>query len=75
VVLAVSDDGDGIGPADRERIFDRFTRLDEARDRRSGGAGLGLAIAREIAGGHRGTLAVEDSDVGARLVLRLPRAE
>jgi signal transduction histidine kinase len=73
--LAVVDDGPGIAPADRERVFERFVRLDKARSRRAGGAGLGLAIVREIVTAHGGTAAVEDSEVGARLVVRLPAAD
>lgn len=69
VILVVSDDGPGVPPADRERVFERFTRLDAARDRSSGGTGLGLAISREIVVAHGGTIAVED---GARFVVRLP---
>ncbi|MEU7072559.1 ATP-binding protein [Streptomyces narbonensis] len=72
VVLTVSDDGPGIPPADRSRVFDRFTRLDASRTRTSGGAGLGLPIARDIATHHGGTLTIDDSDRGARLVARFP---
>jgi signal transduction histidine kinase len=71
-VLTVQDDGPGIAPEDRERVFDRFTRLEDDRSRDTGGSGLGLPIAREIAERHQGTLRVEDSAVGARLTARLP---
>jgi two-component system OmpR family sensor kinase len=54
IVFCVEDDGPGIPPAERERVFDRFKRLDTARDRASGGAGLGLAIVRAIAAAHGG---------------------
>ncbi|MEV5570377.1 HAMP domain-containing sensor histidine kinase [Spirillospora sp. NPDC052269] len=71
-LLTVQDDGAGVPADDRERVFERFTRLDSARSRHAGGTGLGLAIAREIARSHGGTLTIEDSVRGARLVLRLP---
>jgi signal transduction histidine kinase len=70
--LEVVDDGAGIAPEHREMVFDRFTRLDAARDRDAGGTGLGLAIARQIAEAHGGTLTIQDSQRGARFVLRLP---
>uniref|UniRef100_UPI00384E0C7E ATP-binding protein n=1 Tax=Microbispora cellulosiformans TaxID=2614688 RepID=UPI00384E0C7E len=54
-------------------VFQRFARLDTARSRATGGTGLGLSIARQTAGSHDGTLTVEDSAHGARLVLRLPQ--
>ncbi|MEU9018508.1 HAMP domain-containing sensor histidine kinase [Actinomadura sp. NPDC048394] len=72
--VAVQDDGDGIAPGDRERIFEPFTRLTEGRRREPGGSGLGLAICRAVAETHNGTLYVEDSPRGARFVLRLPLA-
>ncbi|MFJ6931034.1 sensor histidine kinase [Streptomyces nigra] len=75
-VVAVADDGDGVPEADRERIFERFVRLDEARSRDDGGAGLGLAIARDVAVRHGGTLAVGRAPAGGALFeLRLPRAQ
>lgn len=75
VVAAVADDGDGVAEADRERIFERFVRLDEARSRDDGGAGLGLAIARDVAVRHGGTLTVGRAPAGGALFeLRLPQA-
>lgn len=75
-VVAVADDGDGVAEADRERIFERFVRLDEARSRDDGGAGLGLAIARDIAVRHGGTLTVGRAPAGGALFeLRLPQAD
>ncbi|WP_031485759.1 sensor histidine kinase [Streptomyces bicolor] len=74
-VVAVADDGDGVAEADRERIFERFVRLDEARSRDDGGAGLGLAIARDVAVRHGGTLTVRRAPGGGALFdLRLPQA-
>jgi signal transduction histidine kinase len=72
--LEVIDDGPGIPEADRERVFDRFTRLDEARTRAAGGAGLGLAIARRIATRHHGTLQATDAEGcrGIRFVATIP---
>jgi signal transduction histidine kinase len=73
-VLDVDDDGPGIPAVDRERVFERWVRLDAARARQDGGSGLGLALAWEIARRHGGDLTVHDSPLGgARLRLRIPR--
>ncbi|WP_371596770.1 sensor histidine kinase [Streptomyces sp. NBC_00564] len=75
LVVEVMDDGPGIPAADRERVFDRFTRLDDARTPSQGGTGLGLAIARDIATAHGGTLTAEaplETGSGARMVMTLP---
>lgn len=74
VVLTVDDDGPGIPTAERARVFERFTRLDEGRARDDGGAGLGLALVRTIVQSHGGSVAISDSPLGgARLEVRLPR--
>jgi signal transduction histidine kinase len=72
VVITVTDDGHGIAPEDRERVFDRFTRLDEARDRDSGGSGLGLPITRALLRRSGGEVHLEDAAPGVRAVVRLP---
>jgi signal transduction histidine kinase len=71
-ILDIHNDGPAIIAADRERIFDRFTRLDEARARNDGGAGLGLAIAREAANRHGGTVSALPLDAGATFRVTLP---
>jgi two-component system, OmpR family, sensor kinase len=72
--FAVSDDGPGIPESERERIFERFHRVDASRSRSAGGAGLGLAIVRAIAEAHRGQVRATDSRLGrgARVELSLP---
>ncbi|MGI8329796.1 ATP-binding protein [Actinomadura scrupuli] len=72
--LEVVDDGKGIPPAERERVFDRFYRSIASRHLDAGGTGLGLSIAREIAHAYGGDLYVADHPTGGRLVLRLPLA-
>jgi signal transduction histidine kinase len=72
-VVQVDDDGPGVPAADRERVFERFTRLDEGRTRGAGGAGLGLALVRAVAAAHGGTVRVLDAPLGgARFEVRLP---
>jgi len=75
IILVVEDDGPGVAPAERERIFQRFTRLDEARSRHNGGTGLGLAIVKEITERHGGAVCVEDAAPGARFAVRLPQTQ
>jgi signal transduction histidine kinase len=75
IILMVEDDGPGVPPAERERIFQRFTRLDEARSRNNGGTGLGLAIVKEITERHGGTVCVENTAPGARFAVRLPQMQ
>jgi signal transduction histidine kinase len=67
VVLTVADDGAGVPAAERERVFDRFARLDDARDRDSGGTGLGLAIVRELVRRRGGDIRLGDSSYGGLL--------
>ena len=74
VWLVVDDDGPGIPAEDRERVFDRFTRLDEGRGRAGGGAGLGLAMVRAIAEGHGGSVRNRRGPAG-RHAVRGPPAE
>jgi signal transduction histidine kinase len=71
-VVTVADDGPGIAAEDRERIFGRFTRMDSARARDEGGAGLGLAIVRAVARAHGGDVTVIDDGPGAHFEVRLP---
>jgi two-component system OmpR family sensor kinase len=71
-VLDVSDEGPGIDPADRARVFDRFYRADPSRTRVSGGSGLGLAIVAGIVAAHGGSVAIVESDHGATFRVRLP---
>ena len=76
VVLSIDDDGTGIGEADRDRIFERFTRLSEARSRDTGGAGLGLAVVKALVTEMGGRVTVEDSPLGgARFTVVLPATD
>jgi len=74
-VLTVVDDGPGIPAGERERVFERFARLDDARDRDAGGTGLGLAIVRELLRRCDGSISLQDNTSGQGLaaVVRLPR--
>lgn len=74
VEVVVTDDGHGIPADDLDRVFDRFTRLDEARDRDSGGTGLGLPITRALVRRWGGDVHLEDAVPGVRAVVNLPAA-
>jgi two-component system, OmpR family, sensor kinase ParS len=67
-VIHVDDDGSGIAPADRERLFEPFVRLDQSRARDSGGFGLGLAIVRQVALWHGGDASISESPLGGARV-------
>ncbi|MFT4924369.1 MAG: two-component system OmpR family sensor kinase [Phenylobacterium sp.] len=76
LTISIDDDGDGIPPGKRERIFEPFTRLDASRSRDSGGTGLGLAIVQSILEQHDGSVRVDDSDLGgACFCLKIPCVE
>jgi len=73
--LSVTDEGPGISEAERDRIFERFYRVDSARSRETGGTGLGLSIVKHVAAGHGGEATVwSDEGTGSTFTLRLPAA-
>lgn len=74
VLLAVHDDGAGVAPEDRERIFEAGVRLGSARDAQDGGAGLGLALVRRLARSAGGEVSAQPAEHGASFVVRLPCA-
>jgi len=71
-VLTIDDEGPGIPPEKRLAMFEPFTRLDSSRNRRTGGAGLGLAVARTLTEAHGGMIEIADAARGTRIVLHLP---
>ena len=73
IIIHVDDDGEGIPKKDRKWVFEAFTRLDKSRDKRSGGHGLGLAIANKIILAHKGYISISNSPLGgARFTLCWP---
>jgi two-component system OmpR family sensor kinase len=66
------DEGPGIPPAHQSRIFDRFYRVDNSRSRRSGGAGLGLAVVQLLVAAHRGMVELHSAPGRTEFVVRLP---
>jgi signal transduction histidine kinase len=76
LAVHVDDDGPGIAEPDRATVVRRFVRLDEGRARDVGGAGLGLAVASDVAAAHGGALTIGDSPLGgARVTITLPGTE
>lgn len=72
--ISVADTGPGVPQSERQRIFERFSRIDPGRDRRDGGTGLGLAVCRAVCEAHGGLITLEPSVTGARFAVRLPVA-
>jgi two-component system OmpR family sensor kinase len=73
--VTVLDEGPGVDPELRERIFDRFFRADASRTRRTGGSGLGLSIVREVARGHEGRAWIDAREPrGSAASLAVPRS-
>jgi signal transduction histidine kinase len=75
VELSVADDGPGVPMGERERVFERFHRLDEARARDGGGSGLGLAIVRDAVLAHDGAVSIQDARPGALVTIWLPQEQ
>ena len=76
IELSVTDDGQGVPLIDRDRIFERFSRLDEARAQQDGGTGLGLAIVKDIVEHHNGTVVCSsNSPTGARFTVTIPQPD
>jgi signal transduction histidine kinase len=71
-VLTIADEGPGVAEADRETLFEPFTRLDPSRNRRTGGSGLGLAVTRTLVEAHDGSIRFVDAARGAMIEIRLP---
>ncbi|WP_424920395.1 sensor histidine kinase [Streptomyces sp. wa13] len=71
-VVRIEDAGPGIPPADREKVFDRFYRVDKARTRDRGGSGLGLSVARSLAHAHGGTVTLDSRPGSALFTVTLP---
>jgi signal transduction histidine kinase len=72
VTAIVEDDGPGVPAAMQEAVFEPFRRLEPSRNRKTGGVGLGLAIARNLARGHGGDIAIDAAAPGARFIFSLP---
>ncbi|BBY73770.1 signal-transduction histidine kinase senX3 [Mycolicibacterium parafortuitum] len=76
IEIAVTDRGIGIAPADQERVFERFFRVDKARSRATGGTGLGLAIVKHVAANHNGSIRLwSQPGTGSTFTLSIPAAD
>ena len=75
LVVTVADDGPGIDPYLRDRLFERFTRGDSSRERSTGSTGLGMSIALAVVTAHHGTLSVDSSQAGTVFTVSLPAAQ
>ena len=74
--ISVTDDGPGVPPEERERVFERFYRTDQARSRSTGGTGLGLSIVKHIVSNHGGDIRVWSAPgKGSTFTIRIPEAE
>jgi two-component system sensor histidine kinase SenX3 len=75
VEISVTDEGPGIAAPERDRVFERFYRVDAARSRETGGTGLGLSIVKHVAAGHGGEVTLWSAEgTGSTFTLRLPAA-
>jgi signal transduction histidine kinase len=74
VLVSVEDQGAGIPPADRDRVFEAFTRLERSKETRVVGAGIGLSVVRELVSAHGGRVWIDAADVGARVTFSVPAA-
>lgn len=74
-ILAVADEGPGLPPEARERVFERFYRADPSRSRASGGSGLGLSIVASIVEAHGGSVSVTSTDTGTTFTVRIPSTQ
>ena len=71
--IVVDDDGPGIPKEKREDVFKAFYRLDESRNKETGGVGLGLSIAKDVITSHGGTIELQDSPMGGlRVLISIP---
>ena len=71
--MSISDNGEGISRKHKEKIFERFYRVDKSRSRKTGGTGLGLSIAKDIIESHDGNLTLRSGKLGSTFLVSLPK--